>query len=316
MLRHSVFAAGLAAASASACGPDMVPWPEADGTTSCQPLAEAEAEALAFLKKNAPPWDVLNEYTLFGAPGGVDGLENGVASVGVNATLAARIAHGWAAAVPKDVFDDYVLPYACVNEPRTDWHLLYKAAVDPILAALPPAATLDDVVAAVNGYGANASDSVWTRLGGIVFKSSQTPLIYDPVSTAAFGYASCTGVSIAYVAALRVAGVPARLAGTPAWQGDPSRGNHNWVEIYRGGKWSFIEAHPAGGGETLDDPCDKWFCNKAHFPSDTANVTRVYASRFDRRNNDSIYPMAWDPPNLDVPGVDRTADYFAMCHAC
>ena len=69
------------------------------------------------------------------------------------------------------------------------------------------------------------------------------------------------------------------------------------------------------GGETLDDPCDKWFCNAAHFPSGE-NATTVFAARFDRVHNDSVYPMAWDPTNLDVPGVDRTADYFAMCSKC
>ena len=35
---------------------------------------------------------------------------------------------------------------------------------------------------------------------------------------------------------------------------------------------------------------------------------RQGAARFDRVHNDSVYPMAWDPTNLDVPGVDRTAD--------
>ena len=51
----------------------------------------------------------------------------------------------------------------------------------------------------------------------IVFKGGQTPLIYDPMSVMIFGYASCTGVSIVYIDALRSIGIPARLAGTPAW---------------------------------------------------------------------------------------------------
>ena len=40
------------------------------------------------------------------------------------------------------------------------------------------------------------NEYVWERgyLGNeVVFKSSQTPLIYDPMSTIVFGYASCTG---------------------------------------------------------------------------------------------------------------------------
>ena len=314
-MRAVLLAAVLVVGADAACTAGEVPWPAAGGGVTCEPLKEAQTNALAFLGKNAPPWDRLNEYTLFGAPGGVDGLEVGVASLGANATLGARAAYSWAAAVPRSTFEDYVLPYACVNEPRTDWHPLLAAAVDPILAALPGNASTAAVAAAINGYDA-AIESAWDRLGGIVFKSSQTPLIFDPVSTVAYGYASCTGVSITFVAALRVAGVAARLVGTPAWGGEPANGNHNWVEIYapETGRWSFIEAKPAGGGETLADPCDKWFCDPKHFPADDA--TKVFASRFNRFTNASIYEMAWDPTNLDVPGVDRTKDYFAMCSRC
>ena len=67
-----------------------------------------------------------------GAAGGVDGLEFGVASVGANATLSARQSNAWAAAVPRDVFRDYVLPYACANEPRTNWISLIGAAVEHV----------------------------------------------------------------------------------------------------------------------------------------------------------------------------------------
>ena len=169
-----------------------------------------------------------------------------------------------------------------------------------------------DVAEAINGYGGNSS--VWQNVGGVHFHSGQTPLIFDPVSTVAFGYASCTGVSTTYIAALRVAGVPARLVGTPAWLGDPLRGNHNWVELWDGASWRFWEGRPAGGGETLANPCDKWFCKAARFPINGS--TKVYAARFHRHANASIYPLAWDPTNLDTPGVDRTDAYVGMCSNC
>jgi hypothetical protein len=50
-----------------------------------------------------------------------------------------------------------------------------------------------------------------------VFKSQQTPLIFDPMSTIAYSFASCTGVSIFLIDALRSVGIAARIAGTPAW---------------------------------------------------------------------------------------------------
>ena len=40
----------------------------------------------------------------------------------------------------------------------------------------------------------------------IKFGSEQTPLVYDPMSTMLFGYASCTGISLLLIDALRTAG--------------------------------------------------------------------------------------------------------------
>jgi transglutaminase-like putative cysteine protease len=91
----------------------------------------------------------------------------------------------------------------------------------------------------------------------------------------AAGYASCTGLSIFLVAACRAVGIPARVAGTPSWvvggrradvsaaavqqsaSGSPGLGhsfnNHNWVEVWDDGRWSFIgaaEYDPAGVNRT------------------------------------------------------------------
>ena len=65
-----------------------------------------------------------------------------------------------------------------------------------------------------------------------------------------------------YVDALRSAGIPARLVGTPAWHGKVEDGNHNWVEVWLGNQigWKFIEGAPAGAGETFENPCSMWFC--------------------------------------------------------
>ena len=304
-----ILAASAAAASfiTVPCPTNTVPWPRGDGGTTCEPFAAAKKDALKWLRKNAPPADVRNAATLFGTPGGVDGLDAGVAAVAANATLTAKMRWPWAWGVPRDIFRDYVLPYASANEPRTHWHGLLAKAVEPILVALPRHASISDVAEAINS-------EFWQNVGGVKFHSGQTPLIFDPVSTVAFGYASCTGVSTTYIAALRVAGVPARLVGTPAWLGDPAKGNHNWVELWDGAAWRFWEGRPAGGGETLTNPCDKWFCKAARFPVNGS--TKVYAARFDRHSNQTVYPLAWDPSNLDTPGIDRTNAYVGMCSNC
>ena len=118
--------------------------------------------------------------------------------------------------------------------------------------------------------------------------------------------------SIFFIDALRSIGIPSRIAGTPAWNTVPTNGNHNWVEIWTAENgWQFIEALPAGAGESLNNPCDKWFCNPTNF----ANNTQVFAARFDQSSK-VRYPMAWDLQNTQIPGEDRTAYYQQVCMAC
>ena len=78
-------AAAVSVRIAAPCPANTVPW--GDGT--CEPFAVAKRDALKWLRKNAPPADVRNAATLFGTPGGVDGLDAGVAAVAANATLTA-----------------------------------------------------------------------------------------------------------------------------------------------------------------------------------------------------------------------------------
>ena len=74
----------------------------------------------------------------------------------------------------------------------------------------------------------------------------------------------------------------------------------------------------AGGGEDLTRPCNKWFCDRAHFGvSGGPNRTRVYATAFDRSAAGGVsFPMAWDLTNHDIAGVDRTALYERACGSC
>jgi len=224
-------------------------------------------------------------------------------------SVATRSEYAWAgpSVVPDEIFLEYVLPYASVNEPRTNWRPIFLSALEPIIASsTTDASTTPEVVQIVN-------DNIWSAFDNktIVFKSSQTPLIYDPMSIIAFGYSSCTGVSIFFVNALRAVGIPARIAGTPAWNGVPENGNHNWIEVWTSeGGWQFIEGKPAGAGESLDNPCDKWFCSAAKM-----NGTHVFAGRWDQ-TAEIRYPMAWDGGNLEVPGDNVTAMYQEQCGKC
>jgi len=288
-----------------ACPLGHIPWPT-NNTLDCQTLSAVTKEANTFLRSNMPPWDLENFET----------LEEGILPPTVNISLTARDVYPWSEGIPKDIWLNYVLPYANVNEPRNDWRELFAKKLSPLVQnSTFEADDIESVATILN-------KELWSVLrpeGEIRFKGGQTPLIYDPMSVIAYGYASCTGVSIMFVDALRSVGVPARIAGTPAWHGKIDDGNHNWVEIWvgplkglNGEAWTFIESKPAGPGETLTNPCDKWFCNPSHFDGNTT----AFAPQYDRHTNTSIYPMAWDLANLNVPGVDRTAYYNTLCQAC
>ena len=144
-LVHLAASAAAASFIAVPCPTNTVPWPRGDDGTTCEPFASAKKDALKWLRKNAPPSDLRNAATLFGLPGGVDGLDAGVAAVAANATLTAKMRWPWAWTIPRDIFRDYVLPYASANEPRTHWHGLLAKAVEPILEALPRHACIADV---------------------------------------------------------------------------------------------------------------------------------------------------------------------------
>jgi hypothetical protein len=217
---------GRAAVAAASCTATEVPWPDPSrpGGVECQPQAEAAAQAHQYLAANMFAFDKAN----------ADTIADGVFEATINRSLAARQRFAWAAAVPREVWLRAVLPYASVNEARTDWRALLWRELTPLLnrsfastASLPAAATLiNDQM-----WGAEVLGRFHGGDAPIRFQSDSTPVVFDPMSTMLFGFASCTGVSIMYVDALRTLGVPARLAGTPAWHGNASLGNHNWCVI-------------------------------------------------------------------------------------
>jgi len=286
----------------SACPAGTVPWE--DG--SCEPLEAATAAAKAHLRSNMFAFDKANEATYF---------EAGIAISSVELALRARQRFGWAGRVPHTLWRQFVLPFASVNEARTNWRRLMWDAltVQPWLLKLSNDTSVERVAVALN-------QQMWTDLrpnqSPIVFRPDQTPLIFDSISTIAFGYASCTGISISYVNALRTLGIPARLVGTPAWHGRPKDGNHNWVEVLTSDGWRFIEGAPAGPGETFSNYCDKWFCHPDRFFRNGTG-TRVFAAVYGPPTTfGAHYPMAWDIANRDVGAIDRSDWYDAVCSAC
>ena len=44
--------------------------------------------------------------------------------------------------------------------------------------------------------------------------------------------------------------------------------------------------------------------------------TEVFAARWVEDGEGTIYPMAWDRNNREIPGVNRTQYYQTVCNAC
>ena len=281
----------------------------------CISYDEEYVHSMKYLSNNIPSFDIINKVSLgFSNNDNIilpDGLNNGLVNIGLNISLNIKTQYQWAADLSHDLWYEYVLPYGIVNEPRNNWRPLLANITKNILDN--SGQDIDNLNITDVFYLIN--NGIWNMFNKpIVFISSQTPLIYDPMSTIVFGYSSCTGLSIFLVDALRSVGIAARLVGTPAWNNDINNGNHNWIEVYTGidDGWQFIESVPAGGtSETFNNPCSMWFCNSNHM----INGTKFYAAAFDQSRK-VRYPMAWDLSNLAIPGIDRTDYYQDVCNKC
>jgi len=292
---------------------------------------------MQYLARHIMPYDVPNIASLGFQSNGQpkpDGMSDGIVDQTVYYSIQAKTLYPWTDSIPQDVYFEYVVPYAVTNEPRTNHRpLLFNALKDSLKqyerAAIGNSTQstqdqIKEVVKLIN-------TELWALMGRdskpIVFKASQTPRIYDPLSVIAYGYSSCTGLAIMLVSALRSVGIPARMAGTPAWYGDPSKGDHSWVEVYvvsnetgKDGEWMFLEPTPGiaegkedtANADNLDrDPCKRWFCKADRFNGST----KTYATRYDKQAT-SFFPMAWADDDRGVPGEDRSKFYTSTCGKC
>ncbi|KAL7476691.1 hypothetical protein ACHAW6_002538 [Cyclotella cf. meneghiniana] len=266
----------------------------------------------------------------------VDGLSDGILNQTLYYSLLAKSMYPWADVIPKDIYMEYVVPFAIANEPRTDYRqLVFESLRESLKTWERPMIYQsqiieeDDIHRTIKEVVKLINTRLWSILGRpnkpIVFQAGLTPRIYDPLSVIAYGHSSCTGLAVLLISALRSVGIAARLAGTPAWYGDDEKGNHSWVEVYvpgeDGGTWIFLEPSPgiAEGDEdtaNADDldrnPCKRWFCKSDRFNGST----HVFATLYTRSEPSVFYPMAWGVGDKGVIGLDRSEYYNSLCGAC
>ena len=234
----------------------------------------AHDEWLQFLRAHAPTWDTnLDEAILR-----------------ENVAYAARVRHETPVSmqVPEDIFREYVLPYAHLDERRDRWRPLF---FDTFQEAARRSASIEDAVQHLN----RAVFDEW----GIQYHPTKRP--HDnqsPLESIAAKFASCTGLSILLANACRAVGIPARIVGTPEWV--DGSGNHTWVEIWDHGTWKFIGAlEPGPFGAT-------WF-NDAAREAARSPDHGIYAARWSP--GDGHFPLAWNPGEEGVPADRLDARY-------
>ena len=170
--------------------------PAREDSRTCvyQNITEAQQEAYQFLRDNVMPFDRPfletmgfhdNQNEDPDTQPLPDGLDQGMIGQTILYALKAKQEFPNTDALPKRIWQEYILNYANANEARTNWRpLLYEK----LRHLVTPQMNVSNVVRTVN-------KQMWKILApkghdAIVFKSGSTPLIFDPMSILAFGYVS------------------------------------------------------------------------------------------------------------------------------
>lgn len=217
-----------------------------------------------------------------------DTMRLGLLRENVEYAYRAREAYPWTRALPDSVFLNDVLPYAVVDEVRDSWRPDFYARF------ARRAAGAADVRAAIDSINRHIAADVAVEYNTAREKTNQSP-----AESMRQHMASCTGLSVLLVDALRAAGIPARFAGTPAWHDD--RGNHSWVEVWIDGRWYFTEYYFPG---RLDYA---WFFADAGQASPDDRAHGIFAVSF--RPTGDWFPMVWSEDSREVHGVNVTQRY-------
>jgi poly(3-hydroxybutyrate) depolymerase len=219
--------------------------------------------------------------------------------VNVRLALQVRREAPWKEMLSDELFNNYVLPYACVNEKREEWRSDFHRRFAPKVAGCK---TPGEAAKLLN-------ETIFKELGVSYHPTKRPKPDQSPSESIEAGYASCTGLTILLVNACRAVGVPARFVGTPLWttgKGDEQgnhAGNHSWVEVWDGEMWRAIGASEPGEL----DAC--WFMENAAKADPTKAIHRIYATSYG--DGDRHFPVVWAPDDTTVRALDVTASYKA-----
>ena len=196
----------------------------------------------------------------------------------------------WGREIPEDVFFEYVLPFANLNEKRESWRKDFYYRFSGIMRN------------SASSYQAAASlNNKMFEMVGVKYSTKRSKADQAPYESMETGLASCTGLSILLIDACRSIGVPARFVGTPMWFNNS--GNHSWVEIWDNG-W-----HVTGAAEpTGDDLNNVWFSGLANSAVEGHPKYGIFAATW--ADSEIHFPMDWLQGIDSYNAVDVTASYI------
>lgn len=239
-------------------------------------VPSAQLEGMRFLVENMPVVDLRTLSSAFL-------LEN------VALAYEAFYKAPWNARVPKQLFLNDVLPYACLTEKRDGARRFLRDAAAPLVK------DCDTPAEAAH----RLNQQLFSRLNAHYSSDGTRPdqCVQETVTS---GKATCIGLSVLLVGACRAVGIPARLAGIPRWP--DLRGTHEWVEIWDG-DWHFLGA---------DEPDSRgldyaWFNEDASKAIKDVPQHAIYATSFEKTG--LFFPLIWAPNVRWVNAVNVTDRY-------
>jgi len=241
-------------------------------------LPEQQREGAAFIVANMPRGDR-------------DTMSTELMRENIDFAYRARERFEWCTALPDSIFFNEVLPYAVVDEVRDAWRSDLYERFSPIVD------TCSDMESAARAVNGSIADAVDVRYNTLREKTNQSP-----AESMRQHMASCTGLSILLVDALRSVGIPARFASTAAWH--DNRGNHSWTEVLLDGSWRITEYNPPREWDCT------WFMADAGQADAEDRMHAIYASSFAPTGD--WLPMIWNEDSRDVAGVNVTERYRSL----
>ncbi|MCR5413661.1 MAG: hypothetical protein K6F50_02900 [Kiritimatiellae bacterium] len=186
----------------------------------------------------------------------------------------------WKRQLTDEIFNEYVLPDAVIDEAKDDWRPMFTKMFVPVIKG---ARNPTEAVRKINAV-------VWEKLD-VKYSMERDFPNQSPFHSMRIHKASCTGQTILLVCAYRSVGVPARLV-TCNWTSRP--GNHSWVEYYDKG-W-----HVCGedGKSAIDD---RWSAILASEADASDPSKHIYASR--ATPNGTWLWRTWGDPNVPMVGL-------------